>query len=308
MDDLSRPGGVVRELFSYPIKGCAGVSLTETVVTPAGLAHDRSFMVVNPDGVFRSQRRDPRLAVIRPQLGADGCDLTLHAPGIEPVHLLVDLDGPRRDVLLFRTPFRGLDQGDTVAAWLSYVLGAPSRLVRVPPDHDRLTDGQTPGTSGYADSSAVHLVSMSSLDLLNRKLLGGGHPPLPMSRFRPNIVIDGWATPHAEDHVRRGRVGTVELGYTKVAIRCVVTTVDQRTGGRSGPEPLRTLATYRRLDTGLAFGAKFAVTRAGRVGVGDEIDVHRWETPEDTPTTSARSESSPTRSRGRLRSTGDPHA
>ncbi|MGC9665911.1 MOSC domain-containing protein [Planosporangium sp. 12N6] len=264
-------GGVIRELLSYPVKGCAGVSLPHAVVTRAGLAHDRSFMVVNPDGVFRSQRRDPRLAVIRPRISADGTRLTLDAPDTDPVRVAVDLDAARRHVLLFGTRFRGIDQGDAVAGWLSRVLGAPSRLVRVPPEHDRVTDGQVPGTSGYADSCAVHLLSRSSLDLLNERLTGAGAAPAPMSRFRPNVVVDGWAAPHTEDRAGRFRVGTVELAYAKPAIRCVVTTVDQRTGARTGPEPLRTLATYRRVRDGLAFGVKFAVTRPGEVSVGDEV-------------------------------------
>lgn len=270
--------GVVRELISYPIKGCAGISHSGAAVTPAGLAHDRSFMVVNPDGVFRSQRNDPRLAIILPQISADGTYLTLYAPDTDPVHLAVDLDAARRDVLLFGAHFQGIDQGDAVAGWLSHVLGAPSRLVRVPPEHDRVTDGQTPGASGYADGCAIHLLSQSSLDLLNERLLGRGAAPLPMSRFRPNIVVDGWATPHTEDQARRVRVGTVELGYAKPTMRCVVTTVDQHTGVTTGPEPLRTLAAYRRVRDGFAFGVNFAVTRSGEVSVGDEVIVNYWET------------------------------
>ena len=122
------------------------------MLTPAGLAHDRSFMVINEDGVFRSQRRVPRMALIRPKISAGGERLTLRAPGVDVTHTDVDLTAARRDVELFGQPYQGIDQGDAVAGWLSGVLGAPSRLVRVPPEHDRVTDGETPGTSGYADS------------------------------------------------------------------------------------------------------------------------------------------------------------
>lgn len=76
--------GIVRELISYPIKGCAGISHSGAVVTLAGIAHDRSFMVVKPDSVFRSQRSDPRLAIIVPQISADGTYLTLYAPDTDP--------------------------------------------------------------------------------------------------------------------------------------------------------------------------------------------------------------------------------
>lgn len=184
---------------------------------------------------------------------------------------------------LFGTAYQGIDQGDTAADWLSEVLRARSRLVRVPPEHDRVTDGLTPGTSGYADSCALHVVSRATLDLLNRKLTERGTSPLPMNRFRPNIVIDGWDAldrrdePHAEDRARRIRIGDTELGYAKLAIRCAVTLVEQESGAKAGPEPLRTLAGYRRAsEGGVAFGAKFAVLRPGTVSVGDDAVVTSW--------------------------------
>lgn len=267
----------VAELSYYPVKGCAGTSADEAVLTPAGLAHDRSFMVVDEEGVYRTQRRDPRLALVRPAVTADGAYLTLTAPGIQALRLRVDTSGPRRTVDLFGTVYRGIDQGAEAAGWFSDVLGAGSRLVRVPPEHDRVTDGLTPGTSGYADSSAVHLVSRATLRLLEAELTARGARPLPVNRFRPNLVVDGWDEPHAEDRARRIRVGAVELGYTKLAIRCAVTLVDQRTGTRAGPEPLRTLAGYRRAARGgVAFGTKYAVLRTGTLCVGDEVTVTEW--------------------------------
>lgn len=265
------------DLISYPVKGCAGAPAAAAFLAGAGLAHDRSFMVVDKDGVFRSQRRDPRLAVVRPEMGADGQGLTLRAPGADPLRVEVDTVSARGEVRLFGTAYQGIDQGEAAATWLSEVLGAPSRLVRVPPEHDRVTDGLTPGTSGWADSSAVHVLSRSSLDALNRRIEAGGGSPLPMSRFRPNLVVDGWDAHHQEDLVRRLAVGSAELGYTKLAIRCAVTLVDQLSGARSGPEPLRTLAAYRRAAAGgIAFGSKFSVTRPGALAVGDEVSVTAW--------------------------------
>jgi uncharacterized protein YcbX len=154
-----------------------------------------------------------------------------------------------------------------MAEWLTAVLGRPSRLVIAPPEHDRATDGETPGTSGYADSSAVHLVAEESLADLNSRL----DPPLPIARFRPNIVVAG-AAAYAEDALRHLRIGDVELGWTKIAVRCAVTLVDPATGRRAGPEPLRTLARYRRDPAGgVVFGTKFAVLRPGRLRVGDPV-------------------------------------
>ncbi|MFC5746165.1 MOSC domain-containing protein [Actinomadura rugatobispora] len=263
---------VVVELVTYPVKGCAGIGLTAARVGEAGLEHDRAFMVVDGGGTFRSQRRDPRLALIRPEIGADGDRLTLRAPGTGPVAIDVDVRSARGDVELFGTPYQGIDQGPEAAAWLSDFLGAPSRLVRVPPEHDRVTGGLTPGRAGYADSGAVHLVSRASLDELNRRLADAGHPALPMSRFRPNIVIDGPEEPHAEDALRGLAIGGAGLAFAKLAIRCAVTTVDQDGGRKAGPEPLRTLAAYRRVpEGGVAFGTKLSVVRPGTVAVGDTV-------------------------------------
>lgn len=265
-------------LISYPIKGCAGYPVVDSLVTPAGLAHDRSFLVITEDGGFRSQRRSPRLALIRPVVDEPGDWLTLHGPDADPLRIAVDTEAPRRGVELFGVPYQGIDQGEEAAGWLSEVLGEPSRLVRVPPEHDRTTDGLTPGTSGYADSGALHLLSRPSLALLNERLAARGSAPLPMDRFRPNIVLDGWDDePHAEDRVRRLSAGDVEFGYAKLAIRCVVTTVDQENGTKAGPEPLRTLADYRRAaEGGVAFGVKLSVVRPGKLSVGDEMAVSAW--------------------------------
>ncbi|QBI54340.1 MOSC domain-containing protein [Streptomonospora litoralis] len=153
----------IDSLLCYPVKGCAGVALSEARMEAAGLRHDRAFMVVDVAGVFRSQRRDPRLAVIRPEITAGGARLVLRAAGHGAVGVSVDSGGPRRPVELFGTAYTAIDQGDEPAAWLSAVLGASSRLVRVPPEHARATGGLTPGTSGFADSCAVLAVSRASL-------------------------------------------------------------------------------------------------------------------------------------------------
>ncbi|MGC0387474.1 MOSC domain-containing protein [Streptomyces sp. SAI-129] len=284
----------VMDLICYPIKGCAGTSMSDALLTPAGLAHDRSFMVISEDGVYRTQRRHPRLALIRPAVSADGTRLTLDSADSTgrygTVRLDVTTSAPRRDIDLFGAAFQGIDQGDDVAAWVSEVLGTSSRLVRVPPEHDRVADGLTPGPSGYADSSAVHLLSRASLTLLNRRMAERGAPPLSMNRFRPNIVVDSrdghghdsdgddWAAvPHAEDRARRITIGGAGLGYAKLAVRCAVTLVEQEVGARRGREPLRTLAGYRRAAYGgVVFGAKFSVIRPGKLSVGDEVVVQAW--------------------------------
>jgi MOSC domain-containing protein len=134
------------------------------------------------------------------------------------------------------------------------------------------------------------MTSLSSLDGLNQRILDRGGDPIPMDRFRPNVVIAGWPDPHTEDLVRTATIGGVELGHSTRAIRCAVPTVDQATGRKSGTEPTHTLATYRRepsLGGGVSFGAKYAVLTPGRIAVGDEITVHDW-LPHHPPNPTAR--------------------
>jgi uncharacterized protein YcbX len=272
----------VRELAYYPVKGCAGTTVDSAQVLGTGLEHDRTFMVVDAaDGAFRSQRTHSSMAAIRVEVLEAGAALALSAEGVEPLRLKVDRDGPRREVSMFDRPLgAAADQGDEVAEWFSDALGAKSRLVRVAPGFDRDGWGETPGKVNFADAHAVLVASTASLDGLNARITARGDAaPVPMDRFRANIVLTGNNEPHFEDRARRMILGSVELAYSVKAMRCNVTLVDQRTGRRAGPEPVRTLATYRRepeYRNKVSFGAKNAVVREGVVTVGDTVEVAEW--------------------------------
>ncbi|MFC9893690.1 MOSC domain-containing protein [Nocardia sp. NPDC127579] len=265
----------VSELWLYPIKGCAGSPLTRAQILPTGVVHDRTFMFVRPDGLFRSQRGTPRLSVIRPELASDGAKLTLSAPGSDTHTVDVRPDGPRLTVNVHNIwTGAAIDQGDEVAAWAGDLLEEPVRLVRVPPEHHRAVD-EWHGDITFTDSTPLHLTSTSSLDDLNARIQAKGAVGVPMERFRPNIVTTGWPTPYAEDDLRDFTLGTSHLRWVKPDVRCPVTMVDQPTGTRSGPEPLRTLADYRRDPAGgVTFGIKVAVQTSGIIALGDEIAVH----------------------------------
>ncbi|WP_133908439.1 MOSC domain-containing protein [Actinophytocola oryzae] len=265
----------VSDLMLYPVKGCAGSPLTRARVLPTGVLHDRSFMFVREsDGVFRSQRTTPGMSVVYPELSTDADKLTLSAPDTTALVLDVRQEGPRREVEIHRI-WRGeaVDQGDEAADWASTLLGEPVRLVRVAPDHERAVD-EWHGVVTFTDSTPLHLTSVSSLDDLNARIRRKGADPVPMARFRSNIVIEGWDTPYTEDSLRDFVIGTARLRWVKPDIRCKVTMVDQLTGHSAGPEPLRTLADYRREpEGGVSFGIKVAVTAPGEIQVGDELVV-----------------------------------
>jgi len=280
-------------LTYYPVKGLAGISAERTEVTAAGLRHDRTFMLIDPrDGAFHSQRTLPRMAAIRVALEGDGTVLRFTAAAADDLEVVVAPDGRRRDVSLFGKWFgTAVEQDAAAEKWFTAVLGQPAGLVRATPEHRRDGWGLHPGRTTFGDAHALLVTSLSSLDELNQRIVETGAEPVPMNRFRPNLVATGWPEPHTEDRVLRATIGSTEIGYSARAIRCAVPTIDQATGVRSGPEPTRTLASYRRQPDyggGVSFGMKAAVLRPGTVAVGDEVVVHDWLPAGEDPAPSRR--------------------
>ncbi|MFA1549995.1 MOSC domain-containing protein [Actinomadura chokoriensis] len=255
---------VVAELNVFPVKSAGAVALTEAELTPDGLRHDREFMLVRPDGRHLSQREVPELALLRPAY--DGVKLTVSTPLADTPLVCAAVDGPPLDVTVHKRPCQGVDQGDDAARWFSAVLGAPCRLVRFTGTRPTRLGG---GTLAFADGYPVSVLSAESLDDLNRRV----ERPLPLNRFRPNIVLRGLG-PYGEDAVTRLRGGGVEIELVRSTGRCVIVNTDQETARRA-PEPLRALGRYRtgRVDGGreILFG-RLGIPRAtGALRVGDEL-------------------------------------
>jgi uncharacterized protein YcbX len=266
-------------LYVYPIKSCRGISLPRAQVTPAGLQYDREWMVVTPDGRFLTQRDAPRLAVVVPALDDD--QLMLTAPDMGPLAVpLRPAPGTvQREVTVWKSKCLARDEGDDAAQWFSSVLGRDVRLVRFDRSRRRPTDPDwSQGLDGealFADGFPILVLSQASLDDLNSRL---SVPPLPVDRFRPNLLIDG-CEPYGEDHIATLSNGSVRLRLVKPCTRCKVTTVDQNTGTPTGDEPLKTLKTYR-WDAKLR-GVAFAQNAIVETGDGATLEV--GATLESTP-------------------------
>lgn len=249
-------------LYVYPVKSCRGLAVSEAEVTPRGLALDREWMLVHPDGRFITQRERPRLALVQPSLGGDR--LRLEAPGMDQLEIPFRSEpGPRRSVRIWRDTCPAWDQGEAAARWFSRFLGAAVRLVRFPADHWRGSDpawtgGQAAGNA-FSDGFPFLVLSEESVADLNRRI---GGEPLPMNRFRPNLVFAGGGA-YFEDQARALRTDGFEFRLVKPCVRCRITTTDQQTT-EVGVEPLRTLASYRRSETlgGVCFGQN-AIAVAG---------------------------------------------
>lgn len=271
----------------YPVKSCRGCAVTSAEVDARGLVGDRRFLVVDAAGRFLTQRAHPRMALIETALREDM--LSLNASGAGSVSVSVgralrptvgDKPRPTCTVTIWQDTVTADDCGDEPAWWLSDFLGLPCRLVHAGAAYSRplptrkLPLSLSARTSlshevSFADGFPFLLISEESLADLNARL----DTPLPMNRFRPNLVVAGGA-PYGEDTWDRLRIGGVLFHGATRCGRCVVTTTDQFTATR-GKEPLRTLATYRRDANGdVMFGRNLIhETKAGRLTVGDKVEL-----------------------------------
>jgi uncharacterized protein len=248
-----------------------------TGLAAAGI-RDREWMIVDRHGHFVTQREHPRLALVRTAV-ADGA-LTLEADGAAALSLPQRMPAMgAREVTVWGSKVRGIDQGDDAARWISAFIGAELRLARFDDAKRRMCSPDYAGDSGahtlFSDGYPVLVIGQGSLDDLNTRLAGKGDKALPMNRFRPNVVVEG-LDPFAEDHVDTLTAGEVTLKLVKRCARCKVTTTDQATG-RVGIEPLPTLSTYRRDDAlaAVMFGMNAILLRGeGRsLSVGAPVEV-----------------------------------
>lgn len=271
-------------LHLYPVKSCRGLGVSAAELDDYGFVGDRRFMVVSAvDGKFFTQRTHPRMALIGTALTKD--DLILSAPHHGSVTVgralrptVRDKPRPARLVTVWKSTVTADDCGDEPAGWLSDFLGLPLRLVRMGDSYQRPIVKPTaqPGdVVSFADACPLLVISEASLDDLNDRLAARHEEPLPMNRFRPNLVVTGCA-PYAEDTWTRIRIGDVVLRNAGLCARCPVTTTDQETAER-GKEPLKTFATYRRdpVDpTDVNFGVNLIhETKRGILRVGATVEM-----------------------------------
>lgn len=274
----------ISQLNIYPIKSCAGIALDETRVFAQGLEYDRHWMLVDASGQFVTQRTLPRMALIKPEF-ADG-ELIVRAPGQAPFRTPLDASAPSGAepiaVTVWRSTLTALDAGAQAAQWFSAFLGAPLRLVRFDPVVQRIANrawtGDTIAPLRFADGYPLLVIGQASLDDLNARLAKKGVDPIPMNRFRPNLVLSGIEA-YEEDYIDTVRIATaageIGLQLVKPCTRCPIPTIDQLSGApdpRWPHEPTDTMSTYRadaRVGGEVTFGQNAVVTE----GDGTELAV-----------------------------------
>jgi uncharacterized protein YcbX len=253
----------------YPVKGIRGEAPPRAALEPAGLRHDRRWMIVDDQGKFISQRSHPGLALISGNF--DGTRLALAAPGRDPLEVEIP-DGDRRvGVTVWRDHLDAAAADSHADRWLSDYIDYPCQLAYM--DEACLrpisSSGGRPGEAvSFADGYPCLLISAASLADLNTRLAD----PLPMDRFRPNLVVSGCGA-FDEDSWRKIAIGQTVFRFAGLCPRCSVTTVDQASGLRSSEEPLATLATYRQRENGVVFGVNLVPELTGEIALGDQVTV-----------------------------------
>ena len=255
----------IARLFVYPVKSCAGVEVTEVVLTETGFDLDRAWMVVDQDGVYVTQRELPRMVLVRVQL--KHYEVVLRAPGMLALHLQIDAVEQPVKVRIWSDVVNAYDMGDIAAQWFSDFLGRKLRLVRFDPDHRRLSSLQWTGgieaPNQFNDGYPVLVVGEASLQSLNERLVAAGHGAVGIERFRPNIVLTGIEA-HDEDRLDMLRVDAGEpvlLKPVKPCSRCPIPDIDAATG-QSSPEVGDMLQSYRKNDVlggAISFGMNLIV-------------------------------------------------
>jgi uncharacterized protein len=271
----------VSSLRVYPVKSTAGIDVLEAVVHPWGLENDRRWMVVDLDGTTVTAREHRRLLHVTATPRHGGA-IELSTAGQENLHVEV----PRRDVsvpLAISRLESGVSAGTAADDWLSRALEMPVRLVWLDDPRRRTVGASHGGRPGdalnLADAGPILLTSTSSLARLNDWLrqtadeCGEPRPePLPMVRFRPNVVVEDVDEPFGEDEWKLIRIGDVELRFAEHCDRCVLTTIDPVSLAGS-KEPTRTLARHRQWDHAVFFGIRLIPVTTGVLRIGQPVEL-----------------------------------
>ena len=261
----------ISHLYVYPIKSLGGIELSSARLTDRGIEHDRRWMLVGDDNRFLTQREFPQMALLRTAIHAN--ELTVYEKGNEVDKISVNLYPTGNDLIsvqIWDDMCEALQMSNEVNRWFSEKLKRVCKLVYMPDVSKRKVDTDyalNNEITGFSDAFPVLMIGQASLDDLNSRL----ESPVPMNRFRPNIVFNG-GTAFEEDTMQHFQINGIDLYAVKPCARCVVTTTDQETGDIA-KEPLKTLASYRTGNNKVYFGQNILYKQQGIIKVGDELKI-----------------------------------
>lgn len=260
---------VLSEIWIYPVKSLGGIRLTSSEVEEKGLQHDRRWMIVDENDVFVTQRVLTKMAMIQVSLSTRGLVLAnVKDPLNELIIPFEPITARQVTVSVWDDTVHAVTVSDEADAWLSKQLDKNVRIVMMPESTRRPADPRYAlhgEAVSFADGFPFLLISQGSLDDLNSRL----PEAIEMKRFRPNFVVTGTG-PFSEDSWKSIRIGSLSFDIVKPCARCVLTTIDPKTG-KKGAEPLKTLASFRRVNNKILFGQNLVGRERGTVREGDEI-------------------------------------
>ncbi len=261
----------ISQLYIYPIKSLPGISLQQACVTEKGFEHDRRWMLVDENNRFISQRERAQMTQLVVSVEKDGLRVSHRAKKeaiIIPFQYPVSIHKNLEIVSVWDDACEGEFANTGADEWFSDMLDIKCRLAYMTDNYRRVCDQRYAlpnSVTSFADAYHFMMIGQASLDDLNSRM----KEPLPMDRFRPNIVFTG-GEPFEEDLMGRFTVGDICFYGVKLCARCNIPTIDQQSG-IIGKEPLKTLARYRRKNNNIYFGQNLIHTGEGMIAVGDEI-------------------------------------
>ncbi len=260
----------ISQLYIYPVKSLAGIAVNSARVTDRGFEYDRRWMLVDPDNIFISQREVPEMALMKVQIADEGVRINFPPKNSSFTIPFHPVSNEFANVTIWDDTCVGQFVSNDADDWFSAMLGIQCRLVYMPDEAARITDQRyTPDHSitSFSDAYPFLIIGQASLDDLNSRL----SEPLPMDRFRPNIVFTGGSA-YQEDSMHTFVIGNITFHGVKLCARCVITTIDQATALKN-KEPLKTLACYRFRDNKILFGQNLVHEGLGEITVGQTLDV-----------------------------------
>ncbi|QDH79074.1 MOSC domain-containing protein [Echinicola soli] len=261
----------VQDIYIYPIKSLGGTRLETSQVFIKGLKWDRRWMLVDDSGTFMTQRALHTMALLQVNLTDKGLEVQHKLHPHQKISIPFAPETDRfMEVKVWDDVVSGQIVNPQVDQWFSDILATSCHLVFMPENTSRSIKKKyavNDETVSFADAMPYLLISQASLDDLNERL----EEPVPMERFRPNIVISGCEA-FEEDGWELLQIGKCKFKRTKPCARCVMTTVDQQTGIK-GKEPLKTLSKYRLSEKKVLFGQNLITLEKGVINVGDQVNV-----------------------------------
>ena len=266
------PAFTLSEIYVYPIKSLGGIQLTEALVEKRGLQYDRRWMLTDPQGNFLTQRKFPQMALLQVAITEAGLLVTHKQQKMEPLLVPFEAnDEKTKLVSIWNDVCFAFEISQETDKWFSEALGMPCKLVHMPNNALRHPDqefARPRDLVSFADAFPFLIIGQESLNDLNRRLT----EPVPMNRFRPNLVFTGGKA-FAEDFWTEFKIGDTTFFPVKPCARCVVTTINQETAEKSD-EPLKTLATYRTQNNKVNFGQNLIHNGFGNVlKVGQMLEI-----------------------------------